>query len=145
MKKTLFLIIAAVMTATTSCELERSAGGSLDGFWQLYAADTLKGGALADMRSSGIYWAVQARLLEVRDVSLTRPAFFFRYEHKDGCLILSHPVVNAKEEGDSLLTDPSLLQPYGLTRLTDTLQVVELTSERMTLESQLLRMHFRKY
>ena len=144
MKKVLFLIIAAVMTIT-SCELERSTGGSLDGFWQFYAADTLQGGGRADMRQSAIFWAVQAKLLEMSDLNNAHPAIFFRFEHTGSSLILTHPVVNAKAEGDSLLTDPSLLLPYGLTRLVETLHVVELTDERMTLESQLLRMHFRKY
>lgn len=139
------MAILLQIIVATACTIERSDNGALDGYWQLSDVDTLATNGHADMRQSGIFWAVQARLLEVRCTSRQFHSVFFRFEHNGNSLFLSHPIVNAREAGDSLLTDPTLLRPYGLTQLNDTLHIGQLSVGQMVLESRQLRMHFRKY
>lgn len=145
MRKTIQLLIMAATMTTIACTMETSDNGDLDGLWQLYATDSLDKDASTDMRQSGIYWAVQARLLELRDVNMVLPPVLFRFENTGTRLILNHPIVNVKQLGDSLVTDPDLLRPYGLSRLSDTLFIEHLDASRMVLETRQLRMHFRKY
>ena len=129
----------------TACTIETSDNGSLDGFWQLAQVDSLHNGIVVDMRSSNIFWAVQAKMLEVRQADRIKGNVIFRFQHIGNWLILSEPVVNDREIGDSILTDVELLRPYGLTGLSDTLRIWQLDGEQMLLDSKIVRMHFRRY
>lgn len=144
MRKTLTALAAAVLLL--SCTIERSEGGKLDGYWQLTATDSLPAGPQADMHTSGVYWAVQAGMLLVRNVKrIELPPVIFQYQNTGQKLILSNPVADVREVGDSLLTDTTLLHHYGLGRLQDTLHIVVLDGDRMVLEREQVRLHFRKY
>ena len=145
MRKSVWSVLLAGLLTMTGCTFETSDNGSLDGYWQLTSVDSLANPSSTDMRESGFYWAVQARLLEVRNVKTSLVRVFFRFERTDGKLILSNPVASERLEGDSMITDVTQLRPYGLTRLNDTLEVLRLDNERMILESEIVRMHFRKY
>ena len=138
------MALAGLMTLA-SCTFEASDNGALDGYWQLTQTDTLSNGRSADMRESGFFWAVQHRLLEVRNTRQGMLPVFFRFELRDGLLMLSHPVGDLRAIGDSTITDVATLRPYGITRLSDTLRVLRLDSDHMTLQAQTVRMHFRKY
>lgn len=140
------LLCCAVGLTTTACTLETSDNGSLDGFWQLTQVDSLHNGMMTDMRTSGIFWAVQAKMLEVRNVYKKHSTnVIFRFQHIGNWLILSEPVVDNREAGDSILTDMRLLRPYGLTGPNDTLTIWRLDGEEMLLDSKIVRMHFRRY
>ena len=65
MKKLIYIIISFILT---SCELEMTDNGALDGNWQLRQIDTLSTGGTCDMSRSYIYWAVQNHILQVRDI-----------------------------------------------------------------------------
>ena len=139
------LIVVAVLLMTTGCTFETSHNGSLDGYWQLTSVDSLPTGPSSDMRESGFFWAVQSRLLEMMNVRDSRERVFFRFEQQDGWLMLSQPVADNRAVGDSVITDPNVLRPYGLSRLCDTLRILQLDDDCMVLESELVRMYFRKY
>lgn len=140
------LLLGGIVGLTvTACTLETSDNGSLDGFWQLTQVDSLHNGMMVDMRSSSIFWAVQAKMLEVRNARTNVNSVIFRFQHIGNWLILSEPVVNDREIGDSILTDVELLRPYGLTGLSDTLRIWQLDGEQMLLDSKIVRMHFRRY
>ena len=55
MKKITFLFAALLLL--TSCEIEFSNNGKLDGFWQLIAVDTLATQHTSDLKTSGRTWA----------------------------------------------------------------------------------------
>lgn len=129
-----------------SCDnFHASDNGRLDGFWQLTSVDSLHNGHSADMHKSGIYWAVQANLLEVRDTKFVHVDVFFRFIHDGDNLTLYDPVADNRIISDSVVTDPSTLYFYGLSHLTETVKVLQLTKTKMTLQSERLRMYFRKY
>lgn len=140
----------ALLTVTAACELHTSDNGDLDGFWQLTQMDTLSSGRSADMKSTRIFWAVQADLLEMRDLSdLKYIPIFFRFKHQGDTLVLSEPIADLRyitpESPDSIITSPATLYFYGIRQLQDTLRVLRLDSEKLTLQSRHYRFYFRKY
>ena len=145
--KHLFRLTAIVMLGILcACDkFHTSQNGALDGYWQLTTVDTLANGHSADMRESKIFWAVQTDMLEIRDLTNKQPNILFRFRHGANTLTLFNPVANNRIISDSIIANPATLEPYGLSSLTETLQVLHLSSGSMTLQSERLRMFFRKY
>jgi len=127
-----------------SCDkFHTSDNGKLDGNWQLTQVDTLQSGQSADVRQQLIFWAVQADLLQMR--ARDHFSVFFRFRHNGQTLTLTDPVADAREISDSIIANPSTIAHFGLSGLTETFHILQLTSSKMTLQSDLLRFHFRKY
>ena len=140
----------AVLTMLTACELHTSDNGDLDGFWQMTQMDTLETNRSGDMRSLKIFWAVQGDMLEMRDlhnidVTQCHEKVNFRFRLEDGKLYLSEPIANDRDISDSIITNPATVAFYGLSSLEQILDVIRLDSEKMTLQTELYRMYFRKY
>jgi len=144
MKRHIIGLLLAVI-ALTACDIEHSANGLLDGYWQLTQMDTLASGQSADMTESTIYWAVQHHLLEMKKLNEIERNVFFRFEHSDATLRIYNPISDNKAISDSVVTSPLTLQPFGIQHLDETLAVEQLTSGRMVLRNELFRFHFRKY
>lgn len=144
MKRLIYIFMATVLL-TTSCELETSDNGDLDGMWQMHSVDTLATGGKADTRSLGIFWAVQMRLLEMVDTKGVTYKTFFRFEYTGDSLLLSDPYIDNRDSNDIKVTDPAILYHYGVSSLNPRLKVEHLSSDNMTLVSDRLRMYFRKY
>ena len=73
------------------CDKESSDNGDLDGFWQMTEkmdgfCGTMGG---ADMRQSGLTWAFQGHILELRDVTDHQKDIMMSFEHKGGELRVS--------------------------------------------------------
>ena len=81
----------------------------------------------------------------MRDLTGKHINILFRFDRGPATLTLSDPVANDRIIYDSLVTSPATLEPYGLSHLSETLQVLHLSSSHMTLQSERLRMFFRKY
>ena len=144
------MMIVAVLTMLTACELHTSDNGDLDGFWQLTQMDTLETNRSGDVRSLKIFWAVQGDMLEMRDLhdtdaSLCHEKVNFRFLLEDGKLRLSEPIASDRPISDSIIANPETVAFYGLSSLEQVLDVVRLESDRMTLQTELYRMYFRKY
>lgn len=140
------IIILAVMGLACACDkFHTSDNGALDGYWQLTAVDTLANGHSTDMKEKMIFWAVQTDLLEIRDLTDKHPNILFRFNRSANTLRLYEPVANNRIISDSIINNPATLYYYGLSHLSETLQVLHLSSSNMTLQSERLRMNFRKY
>lgn len=147
MRKALFstiIVFAAALFLSACDDFYTSDNGRLDGFWQLTSIDSLNG-KTADMRERLVFWGVQTDLLEMRDLTGEHISVFFRYKFTGSELILSSPVANNRRVSDSLVTDVNTISYYGLSQLNETLQVEHLSSSRMTLLSERMRLYFRKY
>lgn len=154
MKKSLFTIALAVLGLTACDNFHTSGNGKLDGFWQMTHVDTLSTGNTADVTSQMIFWAVQSELIELsnrqQSVSsdLDIPPILFRFERADDKLILlgdPKPRVSSRKKSDSDFASAPECGYYGLSERGDTLRILQLEKEKMTLESEKLRMYFRKY
>lgn len=135
--------MAAVLLV--SCEIQTSSNGNLDGFWQLRSLDTLATGCSTDMRGSGIYWAVQKRLLEVQDKKGMNACVFFRFSHTGDSLLLYEPYIDDRMSSDTKVEDVELLRPFGVNSLDEGFHVEMLDGGSMVLRSDKVRLWFRKY
>ncbi len=147
MKKTILLLVASLVMATSCGDLlETSGNGNLDGYWQLARVDTLATGSTADMTGSKVFWGVQGKFLNVIDTRLAPTyGYIFRFQHTADSLWLSDARVNNREVSDSLLTDVSPLRPLGVNELAEHFLVEQLTGSRMVLRGKVVRLHFRKF
>lgn len=139
---TIFIFTAALLTA--SCTLETDDSGDLGGFWHLESVDTLSTGGHNDMSGQRIFWSVQHKLLEVSNKD-TGTAIFLRYTHAADSLTLSEPRTNNRTEGDPDITNPALLHPFGIQQLQENFTIETLSGSTMVLQSDLLRLGFKKF
>lgn len=145
-KRVLPFYLLTFLLFFSSCTLETSNNGKLDGFWQLTRLDTISTGGVADMREKNAFWAVQMHLLELKHPSgNTRHNVLFRFEQKGDSLILYDPYVSNREESDYKITDPVDLYEFGIYHLREAFFIGRLNSNYMDLQSDRFRFHFRKY
>lgn len=55
--------VAISMFAFSSCELESSDNGKLDGFWHLESIDSLENGKTVDMSKLHVFWGIEYKLI----------------------------------------------------------------------------------
>lgn len=141
MRKLIYMAFAAF--ALGACTLETSGNGDLDGYWQLHQLDSLHNGASVDMRQQSVFWGVQVNLLRAWKIGSS--SFFFRFTHTGDSLFLSDPYVDLRDSSDIKVTDAERLRPVGVNKLEERFAVLLLDGDKMTLQSDKLRLHFRKY
>lgn len=139
------LILYAVLLCVTmvSCEIETSNNGDLDGYWQLISIDSIPNGHSTDMKREQVFWAVQCDLLQA--VQIGQNQVLFRFNNTGDSLYLYNPYKSEREKGDVKVTDVTLLRPLGINNIEEHFRFVILNHSTMILESQTLRLHFRKY
>ncbi len=144
-KYVLFMMLAA--HSMLSCDIHTSDNGQMDGFWQLTQTDTLSNGRSEDMRDRKIFWSVQSNLLKMEEL-LERDAYhtiLYRFEQHGDLLRVYDPIVDRRDISDSIVHDVQTVRHYGLDQLDQTLRIVYLEDSKMALETERLRMYFRKY
>ena len=145
MKRFLYIIIGVTLLLT-SCDKETSDNGKLDGFWQITKMIPSKAtSSSSDMRTSGITWAFQGHILELRDVNKVHQDIVMSFTREGNKLILSVPYKVDRDADDVLLEDAELLMPYGITHINETFEISELSNERMVLSNVDMYLIFRKY
>lgn len=139
-----YAMMFILMMAVSSCELEHSQNGKLDGFWHLEQIDSVATGHIRNCREDGLFWAIQGRILSVR-----KPYAFdecvMQFSHHNDSLYIFNPLISDREKGDIPLTEPSKLQPYGINQIDDRFAVESLTNSSLRLRSQMLVLHFKKF
>lgn len=143
--KRFFIYIIIGIGLTACSDVEFSDNGNLDGFWQLSRVDTILTGKSVDYREKGLTWSFQGKILEVRDVEKVHQDIILSFNHTGNQLKTFSPYLVYREEGDWSIDNKNYLTPYGINKLEEIFKVLELNSSEMTLESDLLRLHFRKY
>lgn len=152
-KPFVILILAAFLSATACSNFESSGNGDFDGFWQLERMDTLATGGSADMRERLIFWAVQHRLIELCDRHVDTVAYgpehlpvFYHFERTaDSLRFLADPLPVVDQRPYDPYATLEHVKVFGFSRLDEAFRVLQLDDGHMTLQSQLYRMHFRKY
>lgn len=141
------LAAAVLLTMVlASCDLETSGNGKLDGMWHLERIDSV-GGASADLSSHRVYWKFQSKLLELWDADGVNEQILMRFERKAGVLRVYEPCRYNRDgnEGDRPMTDAAPLAPYGINALEASFRVEKLSSGRMILSDDSLRLYFKKF
>jgi hypothetical protein len=145
----LFLAIAC-STTLASCTLETGGNGKLDGFWHLVSIDTLSNGNVSDLSESRVFWGVEGKLINVKNIDTNSGGFYFRFAQTSDSLVLKEPYANhwhedgTTEGGDIPVTDASVVVPYGINGLEDHFLIEALSSGKMILKSNTLRLKFKK-
>ena len=142
MKKITCLFAALLLL--TSCEIEFSNNGKLDGFWQLIAVDTLATQHTSDLKTSGRTWAFQGRLLEMRDTKGGYSDLYFSFEHRGDSLFLDSPYLSDRDADDIKITDVNIVRPYGVNGLKEGFEIESLSNNKLILRSKTLRLMLRK-
>lgn len=148
MKKTryTFIIIAtAILASLASCTLETSDAGDYDGFWHLTRMDTIATGGVNDMSKEKIFWSFQNKLMEADDKSGAHQSILMRYEQTKTQLTLNTPYAYDRDNGDKLLADSTLLLPYGINKTEEKFDVVTLKGGKMVLQSEKLKLTFKRF
>lgn len=143
MKKITFLFAALLLL--TSCEIEFSNNGKLDGFWQMIAVDTLATQHTSDLKTSGRTWAFQGRLLEMRDTKGGYSDLYFSFEHRGDSLFLDSPYLSDRDADDIKITDVNIVRPYGVNGLKEGFEIESLSNNKLILRSKTLRLLFKKH
>lgn len=142
----IFSLSAFLVFSFTSCELETSGNGDLDGFWHLVQVDTLQTGGVNDTSKDLFFWSFQVNLLQLSDRSYQIPIYMARFNHENGQLKVTQPCLYNRDEGNEMVTEENVkdISPYGLNALEETFRVEELSGSRMTLSNGTLRLYFKK-
>lgn len=143
MKKITCLFAALLLL--TSCEIEFSNNGKLDGFWQMIAVDTLATQHTLDLKTSGRTWAFQGRLLEMRDTKGGYSDLYFSFEHRGDSLFLDSPYLSDRDADDIKITDVNIIRPYGVNGLKEGFEIESLSNNKLILCSKTLRLLFKKH
>jgi len=145
----------ALLLGACSSDFEASGNGRLDGFWQMTNVDTLATGRSGDVADRMIFWSVQGKLIELSDHRLQLPSgesrypsIFYCFERSaDSLKLLGEPKPrkSSRLKGDREVASESECGAYGVNSEGDVLKILRLESNKMTLQSDYLRMYFKKY
>ena len=128
----------------TSCELEMSDNGKLDGFWMLRTVETLNDGIATDVHEQLISWAFQGRLMQAKS-ALKLEEVLFSFDHRGDSLHLFNPYFSDREIDDVPVTQAADLHYVGIRNLNEGYKVLELNGSTMRLQSDEVRLTFKKY
>ena len=77
----------------SSCTLESSGNGDLDGYWHLESIDTLATGKTGDYSNRRFFWGIEHRLISVSDIDREgRLGYYFRFEQTGDSLFLGKAI-----------------------------------------------------
>lgn len=144
MRRAVYCMIGICLTAA-SCSFEVSDNGKLDGFWQMKSVDTLSTGGSADLRLQELSWAFQGKALELRNAKVYHDDILMTFSHKGHVLSVSNPIRILRDSGDVVITDVEEIRHFGVNNLKEQFNIVTLNGSTMILQTDSLRLNFRKY
>lgn len=134
------------LLSLSACEIETHDNDKLDGFWHLERVDTIATGGVCDKSKDLVFWSVQSMFVEVSERSkVNNDKYIFSFSHRDGKLSLFDARLSDRSNGDPEVEDPIILHPYGISKLNETFEVMQLTGSKMQLKSESLLLVFRKF
>ena len=139
------VVLCLSLCGITSCEVETSGNGELDGFWHLERIDTLQNSGSKDLTLHRIFWSFQGKILMLNDMDYQHPECVMTFTHHDQQLLIVNPLMSDRTKGDPLIKDVKVLAPYGIHQLDERFEVETLSNRKMILRSQRYRLVFIKF
>lgn len=145
------LALLSLAIGLASCEIEDACSDyNYDGFWHLQRIDTIGGGSNTAIAKSQLFWAKQHNLLQLIDVHRQQPTCLLRYEiiRKVGeadIFRVYDPYIDDREHGDTPITDPSVLSPYGIQSLDATYRIEDDMDYPLVLNDGHYRLYFEEF
>ena len=149
-----YIVPVLLLMSLTSCEIETSENGNLDGYWHLEQVDTLATGGVCDYRNQRVFWGIQHKLISVSDFDTFGSwlGYYFRFNQTGDSLILSKPYKNNWHQdngdfgGDIPLTDINdTVRRCGINNLVEPFYKEKLSGSKMILRTKDLRLNFKKF
>lgn len=141
--------VAISMFTFSSCELESSDNGKLDGFWHLESIDSLENGKTVDMSKLHVFWGIEYKLIAATQYDNNTEPMFFRFEQTSDSLKITQAFINHGHQdngGDIPLTEVTNdLRYYGINNLPEGFAKEALSGSKMILRSKTLRLKFKKF
>lgn len=150
----LALLVIGTCTMFSSCDIETSDNGDLDGFWHLEQVDTLATGGTCDYSDRRVFWGVQLKLISVSDYDAFGKwnGYYFRFNQTGDSLVLSSPYLNHwhQDKGENGGDIPvkeicDTLRRCGINHLEEHYYKEKLSGSKMILRTKELRLKFRKF
>ncbi len=140
------ILLSLSLSLFSSCELETSDNGDLDGMWHLMQVDTISTGGINDVVPQRIYWSFQVRLANLRSL-VDGPDVFCRFERNENLLRLHSFYFNDRPGGDPALDEATavVLKKVMVDSLTQTYRIDNLDASTMVLSTNTLKLRFVKY
>ena len=136
----------------TSCDLESSDNGDLDGFWHLERIDTLATGRSADLSKLHVFWGIEYKLISARETDYGKESMYFRFEQTNDSLKITKVYLDHGHQdkgplgGDIPLNRVTAdLRYYGVNDIPEGFAKEALNGSKMILRSKTLRLQFRKF
>ena len=152
------MLVAAVvglsmaLGSLSSCTLESSDNGDLDGYWHLESIDTLATGHTGDYSSRRFFWGVEHKLISISDIDREgRQGYYLRFEQTGDSLFLGQAYKNnwhqdnGEDGGDIPVDDVEPLRYYGINELNEHFLKESLKGGKLILRSKTLRLKFKKF
>lgn len=137
------LMATAFALLLVSCDMHTSDNGKLDGMWHLVGVDTLNGGHL-DLSNQTKFWMFQSNLMQLSNTNRGE-LIICRFNQSGDSLTVSEPRVSNRNVGDTLITKPAVLSPYGINALNESFFIEKLQSDKMILRTDRLTLNFKKF
>lgn len=145
------ILIVITMFVMTSCVVETSDNGDLDGFWHLEQVDTLVTGGTCNLADKRIFWSFQHRLIQVSNYELFHDMrnYYMRFEQTNDSLFITsvfryHSYL--QYESDVQVTEMvDSLRSCGINDLNEHFEKEVLKSGKLQLKGKTLRLKFKKF
>lgn len=135
--KKLYLIILSILFIVTACD-KVPMNGNLDGMWQLMAIQNNGTSNVSDVKGSRLYYSFQLHL-----VQLNSGDAYAHFSHLNDSIVM-YDWCKGNLNNDKI-TDPTVLNKFGLYELRDSFRVEVLTHDKMQLRSRKATLNFRKF
>lgn len=141
MKKIIFLL--TILLSLSSCSVEMTNNGDLDGFWQMYEMQ-VDGGEIKDMRNTGNTMGVNFNIMSFREGG-NYDCIYCRFDNDGTYLRIYDFRVGKHDITDLPVEDPSTLNVFGIFSLDEKFKIETMTSSSMILRSERALLKLRKY
>lgn len=145
-------LIGIFLMVFSSCEMETSKNGDLDGYWHLESIDTLENGGTCDFSARKVFWGIEHKLILIRDLNIGPfDGFYMRFDQTGDSLLISKAYRKNQNyhEGDDdapiSADDMEVLRKYGINNLPEGFAKEALSGSKMILRSKTLRLKFKKF
>ena len=145
-------LIGTFVMVFSSCEMETSKNGDLDGYWHLESIDTLENGKTCDFSARKVFWGIEHKLILIRDLNIGPfDGFYMRFDQTGDSLLISKAYRKNQNyhEGDDdapiSADDMEVLRKYGINNLPEGFAKEALSGSKMILRSKTLRLKFKKF
>ena len=148
MNRTFFIIYTALCIMMTGCDY--SDNGDLDGMWYVIQIDSICSSNSIEMRETGISWSFQAKLMQIgnhQSNSYWNNPIMCGFSVKGNQLEVYNPFIYDRMKGDKEITADSihLIKPFGINSIPDNFMIEKLSSRKLQINDDIIRIIFEKY